>query len=65
MFDITFTSIFFDLQDMRYSHAIVVRIPSKIKFDDKKLSKSVDLIAARKEQEDLNETLREVRSIYH
>uniref|UniRef100_A0AC35EYF7 Dimethylargininase n=1 Tax=Panagrolaimus sp. PS1159 TaxID=55785 RepID=A0AC35EYF7_9BILA len=44
---------------MRYTHAIVVRIPSKIKFDDKKLAKSIDLVAARKEQEDLNETLRE------
>lgn len=45
---------------MRYTHAIVVRIPDKVKFEDKKLGKSVDLIAARKEQEDLNETLREV-----
>uniref|UniRef100_A0AC34QNA0 Dimethylargininase n=1 Tax=Panagrolaimus sp. JU765 TaxID=591449 RepID=A0AC34QNA0_9BILA len=44
---------------MRYTHAIVVRIPAKVKFDDKKLGKTVDLIAARKEQEDLNETLRE------
>uniref|UniRef100_A0A7E4USC4 Dimethylargininase n=1 Tax=Panagrellus redivivus TaxID=6233 RepID=A0A7E4USC4_PANRE len=44
---------------MRFTHAIVVRIPSKVKFDDKKLAKSVDLVAARKEQEDLNETLRE------
>ena len=49
---------------MRYTHAIVVRIPSKIKFEDKKLAKSVDLVAARKEQEDLNETLREVCPLF-
>jgi hypothetical protein len=45
---------------MRYTHAIVVRIPNSAKFDDKKTASKTDLSLARKQQEDLNDTLREV-----
>ena len=40
--------------------AIVVRIPTTLKFDDKKTSAKIDIALARKQQEDLNDTLREV-----
>ncbi|KAI6204532.1 hypothetical protein M3Y94_00685600 [Aphelenchoides besseyi] len=45
---------------MRFTHAIVVRVPTTtLKFDSKKLAKQCDLSVARKQQEDLNDTLRE------
>lgn len=45
---------------MRYTHAVVIRIPQSVKFESKKQEKKVDLSVARKQQEDLNDTLREV-----
>jgi hypothetical protein len=45
---------------MRFTHAVVVRLPQSVKFDSKKQANKVDLTAARKQQEDLNDTLREV-----
>ena len=45
---------------MRYTHAVVIRIPQTVKFESKKQDKKTDLAAARKQQEDLNDTLREV-----
>lgn len=48
------------IAEMRYTHAVVVRIPQAVKFDSKKQANKVDLAAARKQQEDLNDTLREV-----
>lgn len=49
----------FILSLMRFTHAIVVRIPNSAKFDEKKAAKATDLSLARKQQEDLNDTLRE------
>jgi hypothetical protein len=45
---------------MRYTHAVIVRIPQTVNFDSKKQTKKTDLTACRKQQEDLNDTLREV-----
>lgn len=45
---------------MRYTHAIIVRIPQAVKFESKKQEKKIDLATVRKQQEDLNDTLREV-----
>uniref|UniRef100_A0A915AHJ3 Dimethylargininase n=1 Tax=Parascaris univalens TaxID=6257 RepID=A0A915AHJ3_PARUN len=42
---------------MRYTHAIVVRIPNSVKLDDKKAN--VDFAVASKQLDDLSETLRE------
>lgn len=47
---------------MRYTHAIVVRIPNSVKLDDKKTN--VDFAVANKQLDDLSETLREVCLIY-
>ncbi|KAI6233364.1 Dimethylargininase [Aphelenchoides fujianensis] len=44
---------------MRFTHAIVVRIPQNLKFESKKAAKHTDVATARKQQEDLNDTLRE------
>ncbi|CAD5229797.1 unnamed protein product [Bursaphelenchus okinawaensis] len=44
---------------MRYTHAIVTRIPQQLKFESKKAASKVDLEKARKQFDDLNETLRE------
>lgn len=46
---------------MRYTHAIITRLPQQIKFESKKTAGKVDLEQAKKQQEDLTETLREVR----
>lgn len=43
---------------MRYTHAIIVRIPNAIKVEDKNKT-TVDLALARKQLEDLSELLRE------
>lgn len=45
---------------MKFSHVICASIPNSIKFDDKKERGKVNLEIARKQQEVLNETLREV-----
>jgi hypothetical protein len=45
---------------MKFTHAIISRIPSALKFPDKKQASKTDLALARKEQEDFNDTLREV-----
>lgn len=45
---------------MKFSHAICARIPNIAKFEDKKAGAKIDLALARKQQEDLNDTLREV-----
>ncbi|KAH7706115.1 NG,NG-dimethylarginine dimethylaminohydrolase 1 [Aphelenchoides avenae] len=44
---------------MRYTHAILARIPQSVKFEDKKTASKVDLAVARKQQEDLSDTLKE------
>jgi len=44
---------------MRYTHAVVVRIGAHVKFEDKKSASKTDVELAKKQQEDLNDTLRE------
>lgn len=47
---------------MRFTHAIIARIPQTVKFEDKKAGAKINLGAVRKQQEDLNDTLKEVRN---
>ncbi|KAF7634513.1 hypothetical protein Mgra_00006084 [Meloidogyne graminicola] len=44
---------------MKYTHAIMIRFPTSIKFDDKKLKNKIDLGLAAKQHQDLSDTLRE------
>lgn len=44
---------------MKFTHAIVLRIPGALKFDDKKTAAKTDLLLARSQQEDLSDTLKE------
>ncbi|KAI1722977.1 N(G),N(G)-dimethylarginine dimethylaminohydrolase 1 [Ditylenchus destructor] len=44
---------------MKFTHAVVVKIPRTVKFEDKKTASKIDFELARKQQEDLNDTLRE------
>jgi hypothetical protein len=45
---------------MRYTHAITVRIPTSLKFEDKKAKSKIDLALAARQHQDLSDTLREV-----
>lgn len=45
---------------MKFTHAITVRIPSSLKFEDKKSKSKIDLPLLTRQHQDLNDTLREV-----
>lgn len=44
---------------MKYTHAITVRIPTSLKFEDKKQKGKIDLALAARQHQDLSDTLRE------
>lgn len=46
---------------MKYTHAIVVRIPDTVQFSEKEKS-TVNVALAKKQLEDLSESLRKVRA---
>jgi hypothetical protein len=45
---------------MKYTHAIMLRFPSSLKIEDKKLKNKIDLALAARQHKDLSDTLREV-----
>ncbi|CAK5090909.1 unnamed protein product [Meloidogyne enterolobii] len=44
---------------MKYTHAIMLRFPTSLKFEDKKMKNKIDLALAAKQHQDLSDTLRE------
>uniref|UniRef100_A0A0N4Z9T6 Dimethylargininase n=1 Tax=Parastrongyloides trichosuri TaxID=131310 RepID=A0A0N4Z9T6_PARTI len=44
---------------MKFTHAIMIRLPEKVKYDDKKIGSKVDLMLAKKQLEALTEILKE------
>lgn len=47
---------------MKFTHAIVFKIPNTIKLEDKKATGKIDLELAKKQQQELNDTLQEVKN---
>uniref|UniRef100_A0AC35UA70 Dimethylargininase n=1 Tax=Rhabditophanes sp. KR3021 TaxID=114890 RepID=A0AC35UA70_9BILA len=44
---------------MKFSHAIMIRLPDKVKFENKKVASHFDLPLAKKQLEDLTQSLKE------